>query len=456
MESESPGVARRLAAITLARITALLAVIVVVCELVLLLLLIGSHEIHPGLHLLAITLPYMPLVCLAALAGAVLQVRGRFGPAAAMPIVLNASLVIAVLLAWSLGEGPVGLDRIGIVAGGVIIAGVVQALWAIMVVRRTQPQMPVKSEDLVVAEKSFRRVLAHAIPMVFGLGVLQLNTFLDGLIASWPTVVGGTIFGHPYPLDETAMATLGYASRLYEFPLGVFGIAIATAIFPQLSRESGQSDLFMATLRRGLRLAFFVGLPASIGIALVREPFAAVVYQGLAFDTADAQKVSVVLLAYSVAIWSYSLNQVFVRAFYARQESMTPVRVGMVVVMLNLVLNLALVFGTSLGVAGLAWSTATCAIVQTVVLGLILGRRMGSIVSREFGTSIMRTLAASVAMGVIVSLIAGALPDTESWAGQLGVLVVLVAAGAVVFVSITAMMGMQELRWSLGRAVRGG
>ena len=453
IETEHPGAAQRLAAITLARVTALLAVVVVIAEIVLLLIPVVGNGLHPGLRLLTITLPYMPLVCLAALAGAVLQVRGRFGPAAAMPIVLNASLVVAVFLAWVLGEGPVGMHRIWIVAGGVVVAGIIQAGWAVVMVRRTQPAGAVMPQDHELAKRSFRRVLVQALPMVFGLGVLQLNTFLDGLIASWPTVVGHTILGHPYPLDETAMATLGYASRLYEFPLGVFGIAVATAIFPQLSREAGETDVFMATLRRGLRLAFFIGLPASVGIALIREPFAAVVYQGLAFNAQDAQKVAVVLLAYSVAIWSYSLNQVLVRAFYARQEPMTPVRVGMVVVVLNLGLNLALVFGTSLGVAGLAWSTATCAIVQTAALGVILARRTGPIFSREFGSSIVRTLGASAAMGVLVSLVAAALPLWDSWAGQLGRLAILVACGVVSYVAITALMGMHELRWSLGRAV---
>ena len=224
--------------------------------------------------------------------------------------------------------------------------------------------------------------------------------------------------------------------------------------FRNSAEKSGQSDVFKATLRRGLRLAFFIGLPASVGIVLVRQPFAAVVYQGLAFDAADVQKVAVVLLGYSVAIWSYSLNQVFVRAFYARQESMTPVRVGMAVVVLNLVLNLVLVFGTSLGVAGLAWSTATCAILQTIVLAGILSKRIGSLASQEVRTSIVRTIAATAAMGTIVSLVAAALPLTTSWAGQLGALAVLVITGAVVFVAITALLGMQELRWALGRAVR--
>ena len=288
--------------------------------------------------------------------------------------------------------------------------------------------------------------------MILGLGVLQLNTFLDGLIAGWPAITGqSTMFGHDYPLGPKALATLTYAQRLYEFPLGVFGIAVATAIFPQLSREVARPDVFRATLRKGLRLAFYIGLPASVGIAVLREPIVSVVYQGLAFDAQDVLLVSPVLLAYSVAIWSYSLNQVFVRGFYAQRRPMTAVWIAIAVVFLNLGLNIFFVFGTSLGVTGLAWSTAICAIVQTGALCFTIRRSLGAIISSDVLRSMIRTLFSALLMGGLLVLLFAMLPSTSTWSGHLLQLLLLVPFGAMCFAGATVMLGMPEWRWALGR-----
>ena len=451
LEQSDPAIAERLASITLARVTAFLAGVVIVAEVLVLLLPTADEANQLGLRLLAITLPYVPLICLAALGAAVLQVRGRFGIASMLPILLNIVLISSIFAAWLMGEGPVGEERITVVAQGVIVAGVAQAAWAMLFVYRTRGRLRRTLETDREAEVAFRRVGRRVLPLVFGLGVLQLNTFLDGLIASWPTTVGDSIFGHPYPLDETAMATLTYAARLYEFPLGVFGIAVATAIFPQLSREADDGNAFLATLQRGIRLAFFIGLPASVGIVLVRHSFAAVVYQGFAFDAADVDAVASVLLAYAVAIWSYSLTHVLVRAFYARNEAMASVKIGIAVVMLNLVLNLAFVFGTGLGVAGLAWSTAICSLVQTALLGIVLGRRTGGLVSPALRTSLLRTFAATLVMGGVVWVVWRIFPKDDTWSWQLLTLLTLVGCGGVVYVAIAAIQRRPELAWAIGR-----
>ena len=458
LEEKDPRAAARLAALVLARVGLFLAAIAVVGELVI--AFIPSSGDDLGLELLAITLPYMPLVCLTAVAGAVLQVRGRFAPAAAAPVLLNLSLVIAVFIAWWRGDGTVDGSTIGIVGWGVVFAGVAQAIWTLWEVRRTSPVEEANAlADRRAARRArfgFRRVVFQALPMILGLGVLQLNTFLDGLIASWPTIVGPTILGHPYPLQDTAMATLGYAQRLYEFPLGVFGIAVATAIFPQLTRERDDVSRFAATLRRGLRLAMFIGLPASLGIAVVRRSFVAVVYEGMAFDARDVEIVAFVLLGYAVAIWSYSINHILVRAFYARREPMTPVRIAIGMVLLNLTLNLTLVFTTPLGVAGLAWSTAGCAIIQTMILGRVLASRSGTLADRLVVGSILKTVACTAAMLVAVVIAMNTIPFSmieDTWLSAFVELSSLALIGGAVFIMTARGLGMPELGWALGRDV---
>ena len=455
LEERDPHAAGRLASLLLARVGLLLAAVTIVGEAILL-AVPGMRE-DLGLRLLAITLPYMPLVCITAVAGAVLQVRGRFAPASAAPILLNLSLVIAVFIAWGGSDGAVDATRIGIVGWGVVAAGVAQAAWTLWELRRTSPRGTVSPASDRDARLGLRRVVTQALPMILGLGVLQVNTFLDGLIASWPTVVGPTIMGRDYPLPDTAMATLGYAQRLYEFPLGVFGIAVATAIFPQLAREHEHPTRFLDTLRRGLRLTVFIGLPASLGIALVRIPFVTVVYEGFAFDVSDVDRVAFVLLGYSVAIWSYSLNHVLIRGFYARREAMTPVRIAMAMVGLNLVLNLTLVFGTSLGVAGLAWSTAACAMLQSLILARVLSARVGRLADREVAGSVMRTVGCTLVMLLAVGTAMWLVPFREFglgiWVGAAVELAVLAVVGGVAFSGTARILKMPELRWALGREV---
>ena len=452
LEHEAPAAAGRLAAMILARLTILLAGVVLIGELILWALPQGGEGEQLEIKLLAITITYMPLVCIAAIAGAILQVRGRFGPAAAMPVVLNVFLIASVIIAAWIGGGTVGGEWISIVAWGVVAAGIVQAAWMVVAVLRTQPKRNDSPSVIADAHTSLRQVFRNSIPMIFGLGVLQLNTFIDGLIASGGIWFGDGFLGKPYPLGEDAMAVLTYASRLYEFPLGVFGIAVATAIFPQLSREAREPGLFHATLQRGIRLSLFIGIPASVGVVLVRDAFTGVVYQGFAFDRSDVAEVATVLMAYSVGIWSYSLNHVLVRGFYARREAMTAVKVGMAMVILNLGLNLFLVFGTSLGVVGLAWSTAICAGMQTIILSIILGSRTGRILESDVLKSIVRTCGSAAVMGGVVWGVSSLLPAYSNWSGSLLVLSIQVTTGGAVFIGLAMIFRMPELRWALGKS----
>ncbi len=455
LESRDPAAARRLVATILSVVAVGLVALLLIAEVVL--GLVPSDAGDVGRSLLPITLAYMPLVCIAALGGAVLQVRGRFALTAAIPVILNVCLIAAIVLAWWRSGGDVvDREQIHLLAWGVVVAGLIQAGWTLIEVRRTGGRTkrtldPRARRRVKIAR---RRVLYQALPMVLGLGVLQLNTFLDGLIASWPTFVGPTIFGAEYPLGVDAMATISFASRLYEFPLGVFGIAIATAIFPQLARERADRYRFLETVRRGLRLTLFLGLPASVGIVLVRREFTTVVLEGRAFDLAAVDAVVAVLVPYAIALWSYSVNQLLVRAFYARRTPMTAVRIAMLVVAVNLALNIGLVFGTSLGVAGLAISTAICAILQTVLLSRALARTIGSLWGREILGPAGRMLALVAVMAAVVMVVGWALPQpsaTSPWSMSLVRLLALALAGTGIYLCGAWGFGMPELRWALGR-----
>jgi putative peptidoglycan lipid II flippase len=291
--------------------------------------------------------------------------------------------------------------------------------------------------------------------MFIGLGVLQLNVFIDGLIASYPSTIGPTIFGFDYPLNSGALTALSNAQRLYEFPLGVFGIAIATAIFPALAKVADDGEAFTAILRRGLRLVIYIGLPASVGLMLVREPLTAAILQGKNFTAQDTARVAFVLMGYAPAIWAYSMTHTLTRAFYAKGDSMTPVRVAMGMVMLNLVLNFTLIW-TPLKEAGLAWSTAVCAIVQVLILLRLIRKHADHIIDQSVKKSWMKTIALSAIMAAVVLVVDATLAPSRALAGtwrwsviELGVLVTI---GVIIVTVGSTMLRMQEFRWALGKS----
>ena len=401
-------------------------------------------------ELTMLMLPYMPLVCIVAIGGAALQVHGRFGPMAAAPIILNVSFMIAIV-----GFSPLFLGKsfspewhVRMVAMSVLVSGAIQVAWTAYALRVAHPHF-VWRDSTVWA--SVRGTLTQAAPMMLGLGVLQINTAVDGLIASWPTYVGPTIFGFAYPLAEGAMSSITYAQRLYEFPLGVFGISIATAVFPLLAKQNNDAVAFAATIRRALRLTVFVGLPASAGLMLASRESVGALFQRGNFTAEDTERVAWVLVGFAPAIWSYQMGHIFTRAFYARKESMTPVLVAVAMVILNVCLNLTLIF-TPLREAGLAWSTAICSMLQSAILLRILARRVPDSVNREVVVGWLRCVVATAVMAVATLAVGAFLPQSMEWRELAIHLVIKVAVAASVYFAAVRFMRMPELGWLLRKS----
>jgi putative peptidoglycan lipid II flippase len=425
-----------------------LGAIVVIGESVLFLVSAASDHQHIAIWLMMLMLPYMPLVCIVAITGAMLHVHGRFGPTAAAPVLLNGCLIAAAGIgAWWLGiDDPTQRLRVvSVMAGAVVLAGILQVGWSLLALRG-EVSMHL---DLRAASSPIREVIVRAGPMILGLGVLQINTLLDGAIASWP-LVSDTIFGIDYPLDVHSMADISFAQRLYQFPLGVFGIAVATAIYPMLTRRAGDANAFADTVRRGVRLVFFIGLPAGVGLMIVRHPITEVILQGGQFQQSDTDRVAFVLLGYASSVWAYALVQVLTRAFYARDEVMTPVRLAMAMVVLNLALNLTLIW-TPLGEAGLAWSTAICAAIQAVIMAAILHRRGVGLTQESVIASLGRTIVLTAVMAIGLVVVSASMPVNTGWSGAAVELAVLTIVGTAIYGGGAVLIRMPEWRWALGQ-----
>jgi putative peptidoglycan lipid II flippase len=247
------------------------------------------------------------------------------------------------------------------------------------------------------------------------------------------------------------MATLTWAQRLYQFPLGVFGIALATAIYPLLTKQTKDDDTFASTIHRGLRLVIFIGLPASAGLIFIREPLATVVFQGVNFTSENAIQVGTILLGYATAVWAYSMMQVLTRGFYAKEDAMTPVRIAMFCVGLNFILNILLIW-TPLNTSGLAWSTAICGVIQVCILLDVIRKHVlvpvNSAVVRSWCSTAVLTLVMSGAVAFVVHQLWNPM---GGWGHSSLVLAVAIGIGITTVVAGSVLLKKPELRWILGR-----
>jgi len=394
-----------------------------------------------------------------------LQVHGRFGPASSGPLILNAFIVVfaGYFLIEHQTAGPAAAYVLG---AATVLSGFTQCLWFARLLRRHAAWRG----DWRPARPRAMAMLRRFGPVALGLGTLQLNSFLDMLIAMYPTWIGATILGYAYPLDERSNIILTAAQRLYQFPLGVFGIAVATAIFPMLARFADEPDNFLDTLRRGIRLSLFIGAPASVGLAMVRSDMVSVLYSGgdSGFSDDGVVRTAAALLAYAPGIWIYSLNHLFTRAFYATGDTRTPMLISTSMVAVNLVGNMLLIF--FLREAGLAWSTTACAGIQMLVLAYLTRRLLRRqrhawapaaathdvgadepLLDRATLGSIWRTLSAAVLMGATVYGVGVVIGPREGWGGHAAGLIAAAGSGMVVFLATARVMGSQELRTLMNR-----
>jgi putative peptidoglycan lipid II flippase len=244
-------------------------------------------------------------------------------------------------------------------------------------------------------------------PMILGLTVTQLNTLFDDIIAWWfsGSIEKGMSFEFwgslvEYPLRRGCVSHLNVAQRLYQMPLGVMGISLATAIFPVMSAAAvrGDHDGLRKTISKGVGGVLFIALPATVGLMLVSRPLVFGLFENGEFGSDDALAARVTLMFYAVGLTGFFAQQILTRAFYSLHDSKVPARSAVVAVFLNIVLNLILIW--PLGTGGLALSTAICSYLQVTILIIALRRRLGGAVVEGVGGNLVKTLIGAVIMGL--------------------------------------------------------
>lgn len=293
-----------------------------------------QHEL--AVHMLRITFPYLFFISSVAFAGGILNSHGKFAVPAFTPVFLNICMIGAAV--WL---SPLMDDPIVALAWGVFVAGGVQLLFQFPALYKLGllPKLTLGFKDPGV-----KRILKLMLPAIFGVSITQINLLLDTLIASF--------------LAAGSVSWLYYSDRLVEFPLGIFGIALATVILPSLSRShsSENPEEFSKSLDWALRLVLLIGVPASIGLLILAEPMLSTLFQYDAFSAEDVRLAGQSLMAYSIGLLGFILVKVLVPGFTSRKDMKTPVRFGIYAMVANMGMNIALVF--PLAHAGLALATS--------------------------------------------------------------------------------------------------
>lgn len=296
--------------------------------------------------MLRITFPYLLLISLTAFAGSILNTYNRFAIPAFTPVLLNVSLIAsAIFLSSWAGSSAEAL------AWGVLIAGIVQLAFQLPFLAR-EGLLPTPVPDW--KHSGVRRILKLMAPALFGVSVSQINLLLDTLLASF--------------LTDGSVGWLYYADRLVELPLGVFGIAIATVILPTLSRQHAAADKekFSQLLDWAVRMVLMIGLPAALALVLLAEPLLITLFQYGAMTALDVEMAALALRAYALGLLAFMLIKVLAPGYFARQNTRTPVRIGIKAMAANMLFNLLLII--PLAHAGLALATAASAFLNAGLL----------------------------------------------------------------------------------------
>src|SRR6266850_512079 len=375
-----------------------------------------------AVSLTRIMFPYLILVGLAAMATGILNSQGRFFASAIGPAVLNVGMILAVVLLAGHLDQPIVSLAIGVLAGGVgQLLVQVPSLSACGL-------LVAPSRDL--RHPAIAQITRLLLPAVFGLAAVQLMVFVNTLLASL--------------LPLGSISYLYYADRVMEFPLGVFGIALASASLPVMSRHAAARDhrALADTLSFALRLALYVSIPATVGLVVLRTPIVRVLFERGRFGPAETAATAEALAWYAVGLAGFATSRIVAQTFYARSEAATAVRWGVVAIAANVVAALALM--GPLGHAGLAAAASIGAYVNLVALLAIARVRLGRLGGRALVSGAVRTTLASLPLAALCWLALAWWPAHPSFVIDAAWLAVTMAVGAGVFWAASAALGISE------------
>jgi putative peptidoglycan lipid II flippase len=382
-----------------------------------------------------IMFPYIFFIGLVALCMGILNVLGHFAAPALAPVFLNISIIGSVFLIAPRMANPVTGMAIGVLIGGFLQL----ALQVPFLINKGFYFW----EKTNIYHPGLKKIGLLMLPIIFGAAVYQINILVGTLLASL--------------LVQGSVSYLYYADRLVQFPLGIFGIATATAVLPSLSRQAAEKDLQAVrdTFSYAMRMVFFITIPSMVGLIVLREPIVALLFKRGAFDSESTHLTAYAVLYYSIGLWAFSAVRIVVSTFYALQDTWTPVRTAAVSVCANIILGVILM--GPMGHGGLALSTSLASMLNLGLLVQVLRKKLDALELKGIIESACKTMICSVFMGVVVWATAFLIIPAEegTLSGLFFGLMGSILTGLVLYGCFSLLLKSKELKHVLALAGKG-
>lgn len=383
-----------------------------------------------AVNFIRITFPYILFISLTALLGGILNSIHKFASAAAAPILLNVVMISSLLLAGNFGWDPgYGLCT------SVFIAGILQFAWLYIVCTRHDFTLRIHLPKLT---SKVVHILELMGPGTIGAGVMQVNIFIDLMLASF--------------LPTGALAYLYYADRLNQLPLSVFGVALSTALLPLLSKQIRIGEFGGAehTINQAIKVALHLTMPATVGLVALAYPIIGLIYGHGKFDETAIQATAPTLAAFAVGLPAYVVGKVLSTCFFARQDTKTPVKIALISVAINLLCNM--IFIWKLQHVGLALSTGLSAWANTGMLAYVMYQRDGyTLYNRSLLLFFSKVAAACALMGIALLSLQRLISSPTSLMGEIIVVLGLVGFSVIVYMVSSHFFGLTAFFKSLCR-----
>ena len=378
-------------------------------------------------HLTEVTLPYMVFICMVGFFMGVLNTFRHFAVPALAPAMHNIVLIAALLfICPHLGDKAIyGLAFAWLVGGMVQFGAQLPVLRSKGMRFRFRPAL---------RDPQVMRVIRLTIPAIFGMAVFQINVVVDRFLAIL--------------LGEGPASALYFSNRIIEFPMGIFVISVATAVLPVMSSQTAKGDL--AGMRRSfshsLRLIFFITIPSAVGLIVLHRPIIRLIYQWKSFGAASTDMTASALMYYSIGLVAYAAVRICAQTFYALKDTLTPAKVGICAVLVNVLFNLMLMY--RLGAGGLALATSLSAFFNASWLLYLLRKKTGPFGGRELALSAARVAALAAVMGCAcygLHRFCDARFAANTLVDKLAALGIPLGAGSVLFFGLARLAGLKEL-----------
>src|SRR5512144_2703093 len=386
---------------------------------------VGGPSFHLAVEFSRLTFPYLLFISLTSLQGGVLNGLGRFAAPAATPILLNLSLITALL-----GTGPLMPTMGHALAWGVVAAGIIQFLWLMGSCGREGVWLRMPWPKLT---PEVRRLLRRALPVAFGAGVYQVNVMAGTVLAS--LLPGGSV------------SYLFYADRISQLPYGIIGVAVSTALLPLLSRQvsTGDSEAALHSQNRALELAIFLMLPAAAALLVLSQPIIDVLFRRGAFGPAEVRQTAAALAAFALGLPALMLVKSLTPGFFAREDTKTPVKIAVLTAALNM--GLAALLMLPLRHVGIALAASIANWANALLLAAVLHRRGFLRFDARFTKRVPRMVLATGGMAVALLALTGLLHEwlTGSFVERASALTVLIGGGLASFAALAHLLGAARL-----------